>query len=101
MAEIFGRQVKLGYKIKNGSTWGTASAVDKAIMVDNFSGPRNVTKLTNSPIGSGLSMLANMEQGAFDPQFNLSAKLGYNNGIAELLATFFGTAASPGTEITA
>lgn len=95
MAPITGRQSKIGIDVHAAAGFGTATAVTKAIAVENLDPAKNPAKLFSSPIGRAESMYSAMEQGAIDPQPSFSAKVGYNNGIPELLATFFGTSAAP------
>lgn len=100
MARINGRQAKIGIDVHAAAGFGTATACTRAIAVDSLAMPLNVNRLTNSPIGRNQSMFTNIARGNKAPTVELSGKMGFNNGYAEMLATFFGTAGAP-TEQTA
>lgn len=95
MARINGRQAKLGIDVHAAAGFGTATTCTKAIAVDSLAMPLNTSRLTNSPIGRNQSMFTNIQRGNKAPTVELTGKMGFNNGYAEMLATFFGTAAAP------
>lgn len=95
MARITGRNSKIGIDVKLAASYGTATAATKAIGVDSLNHTNAAAKLFNSPIGRAESMLANIVQGAELPTLSIEGKPGFNNGYAEMIATFFGTSAAP------
>lgn len=61
---------------------------------DSLTHGENVTELSNSPLGTGQSMLTGAEQGAKAPGGTVESKPTFNDATAKMIATFFGVSAA-------
>lgn len=86
-----GANTSIGVKLHNTFDSYTAAGAGEKLVVESFNPSKNPTELTTNPIGGGLIMQKDSDQGGYNPTISLEKNARYDDAGIALLQQLFGS----------